>query len=251
MLGHRNYVTDVAFTSDARRLVSASLDGTSRSWDVSNGKLLGVLTVGGGITSVSTTPDGRLAVTSSGDDRVRLWQVDGDPRLRVRAKLPRVASDLSVDAARIRADAGSQSYEIDRRTGRVSAQQRASSPPSGLELKGNEVRYERRGRPIVLRGHASEVMSARFSDDRSLIVTASRDHDARIWDAATGRLLHVLRGHFAIVSDASFSPDNRWVVTAGPGTAGLFDVSTGESIGSISEVTRGSSRRRCSIRPAT
>jgi WD40 repeat protein len=58
-------------------------------------------------------------------------------------------------------------------------------------------------------------------------VTASRDHNARIWDAVTGRRLQLLRGHFAIVSDASFSPDGRWVVTAGPGTAGLFSVADG------------------------
>ena len=230
MLGHRNFVTQVAFTSDALRLVSASLDGTSRSWDVSNGRLLGVLTVGGAITSVATTPDGRVAVTSSGDDRVRLWQVEGDPRLPVRARVPRVASDLSVDAEEIRAQAGRQRYVIDRRTGRVSVEQGAAAPPNGLELNGNEVSYSRSGRTIVLRGHTSEVMSARFSADRSLIVTASRDHDARIWNAATGRLIHVLLGHFAIVSDASFSPDRRWVVTAGPWKAGLFDVSTGELI---------------------
>jgi WD40 repeat protein len=49
-------------------------------------------------------------------------------------------------------------------------------------------------------------MSARFSADAKLVVTASRDHDARIWDAGSGRLLHVLRGHFAQVNDASFSP---------------------------------------------
>ena len=62
------------------------------------------------------------------------------------------------------------------------------------------------------------------------MVTASRDADARIWDAGTGELLDTLRGHFNIVSDASFSPDGRWVVTAGPQTAGLRDASSGAHI---------------------
>ncbi len=57
--------------------------------------------------------------------------------------------------------------------------------------------------------------SAVFSPDGSLVLTASVDGDARIWSAATGRMLHLLRFHVATVSQALFSPDGRWVVTAG------------------------------------
>jgi WD40 repeat protein len=72
------------------------------------------------------------------------------------------------------------------------------------------------------------VTSARYSADRTRVVTASRDADVRIWDAASGALAHVLAGHFAAVVDASFSPDGRRVVSAGPITAGLWDVGSGE-----------------------
>ena len=37
-------------------------------------------------------------------------------------------------------------------------------------------------------------------------------------------------GHFGSVADARFSPDGRWVVTAGPITAGLWNVRTGELV---------------------
>ena len=74
------------------------------------------------------------------------------------------------------------------------------------------------------------MLSVSFSTDGTSVVTASRDHDARTWDARTGRLLRVLRGHFALVSDARFSPDGRWVVTAGPMTAGLWNATSGRLI---------------------
>ena len=79
-------------------------------------------------------------------------------------------------------------------------------------------------------GHVGPVTSVRFSADGTKVVTASRDSDARIWDAASGAPLRLLRGHFAIVSDASFSPNGRWVVTAGPSNAALWDAASGARI---------------------
>ena len=64
----------------------------------------------------------------------------------------------------------------------------------------------------------------RSAADGRLLVSASRDHDARIWDATTGILVRRLEGHFGSVADAQFSPDDRWVVTAGPSSVGLWDV---------------------------
>jgi WD40 repeat protein len=63
-----------------------------------------------------------------------------------------------------------------------------------------------------------------------MLVTAGRDTDARIWEAATGHGIRHLRGHFGPVAAASFSPDGRWVVTAGPITAGLWEVATGRLV---------------------
>ena len=47
---------------------------------------------------------------------------------------------------------------------------------------------------VVLRGHTYEVNSAVFSSDGRLILTASEDYTARIWDI-TGKQLAVLKGH--------------------------------------------------------
>jgi WD40 repeat protein len=82
------------------------------------------------------------------------------------------------------------------------------------------------GRLLILRGHREPVASVRFSADGRFVATASRDHKARIWDAATGTRLHTV-GHAARVQDAAFSPNGRWLVTAGPASVGVWDTTTG------------------------
>ena len=74
------------------------------------------------------------------------------------------------------------------------------------------------------------ITSLEFSPDGRLLLSASKDKDARLWSVGTGDLVHLLRWHFGPVASATFSPDGRWVFTAGPGSAGLGLVATGEHV---------------------
>src|SRR5215475_6650061 len=68
------------------------------------------------------------------------------------------------------------------------------------------------------------VVTAFFSPDGRLVVTASFDTTARIWDAETGKELVVLAGHRQILQSARFSPDGQRVVTAShDATARIWD----------------------------
>jgi WD40 repeat protein len=67
------------------------------------------------------------------------------------------------------------------------------------------------------------VLSVEVSRDNSRVVTASKDGDARLWNARTAETIWVIRGHGGTVFDASFSPNGRFVVTGGPTTAGVWD----------------------------
>ena len=74
-------------------------------------------------------------------------------------------------------------------------------------------------------------MSAAYSPDGTRIATASVDHTARVWDAATGRPIVVLNGHTAMLYFVAFSPDGTRIVTASKDrTARIWDVSNGKQI---------------------
>jgi WD40 repeat protein/tRNA A-37 threonylcarbamoyl transferase component Bud32 len=65
----------------------------------------------------------------------------------------------------------------------------------------------------TLRGHESRIVTAAFSPDSHLLLTAAHDGTARLWDVASGREVRVLRGHRSGLAAACFSPDGRCVLT--------------------------------------
>ena len=202
--GHNNLVVAADITGDGAYAATGSLDRTARVWRTKDGYVTAEL-IGhrDGVRDVAFADGGRQVVTGSADGTFAVWDAATVPDLRVTRDSPPAAprtTATSEDGAVATAD-------------------------------GTVVRLAlRSGRTVELRGHRDRVTSVAFSADGTRLVTASRDHDARIWDARTGRLLQLLTGHFGTVADARFSPDGRWVVTAGPITAGLWNARTGELV---------------------
>jgi WD40 repeat protein len=80
-------------------------------------------------------------------------------------------------------------------------------------------------------GHTSRVNSAVFSPDGKLVVTASTDETARIYDVSSGKELLVLMGHKDIVHYATFSPNGKLIATVSEdNTARIWDLKTGKQI---------------------
>jgi WD40 repeat protein len=232
--GHENLVRAVAFTPDGQRLVSGSADRTARIWRVEDGHPFAVLAGHRDeIRSVGTSPDGRLAVTASADGTARLWDAVGDPELRpvarFRGKPPQlvtVQGDTAVVAL------GERRLRLDLRSGRIDGTAPSSEQPRLLggwrvDVDGRTVRLARPTKVLVLKGHRDDVTSVRLSPDGRRLVTASADHDVRIWSTADGSLVRVLKAHVGRVADARFSGDGRWIVTAGPGAAGIWNAESG------------------------
>lgn len=67
--------------------------------------------------------------------------------------------------------------------------------------------------PVELAGHEDVVNSIQFSPDSQLVLAASDDGTARLWDL-DGNLLVTFAGHTDRVADAIFSPDGSLIVTS-------------------------------------
>jgi WD40 repeat protein len=85
-----------------------------------------------------------------------------------------------------------------------------------------------------LRGHGNGVLHVQFSPDSKYLATAGADGTVRIWEAATGKVLHNFAGQ---AEKVAFSPDGRSLATAGgngyrptePGEVRLWDLRTGRA----------------------
>jgi WD40 repeat protein/serine/threonine protein kinase len=87
-------------------------------------------------------------------------------------------------------------------------------------------------RLVRLWHHDHEVEHVAFSPDGRRIVTASKDHTARVWDVRTGAAVSPPLRHGHLVWKAAFSPDGRRVVTAGHDrTARVWEVRSGQAVG--------------------
>lgn len=88
--GHSGVVTAVAWTRDARRVVSASGDGdhSIRIWDVEQRQQLKILHGHTAyVSNVSVLSDGLRAVSSALDDTVILWNLEnGSPMARFKTE---------------------------------------------------------------------------------------------------------------------------------------------------------------------
>jgi WD40 repeat protein len=100
--GHSQRITDVSFSKDAQRVVTASMDGTIGIWDLQSKKTLRKLIVQR--ASISTAilgdKDGRVFFTQSGDGKLLSWDQEAMNTLVQVDKASGLAVAMSKDGKR-------------------------------------------------------------------------------------------------------------------------------------------------------
>jgi len=66
----------------------------------------------------------------------------------------------------------------------------------------------------TLEGHQAVVIGLSYSSDGKTIASSSLDKTIKLWDIATGKLLHTFQSHQKWVSSLSFSPDGKTLASA-------------------------------------
>jgi WD40 repeat protein len=262
-------VTQVEFSRDAKRILTASSDGVVRIWDVASEESSDApLGIGLQVWSAAFSPDGRSLATGENEFAV-FWSADRRTPAKGLMCHPdkviglafspdgtRLASACADGSIRVwHISTGSLLSKLDHTrnmqigsggvaTGRFAAgRQRlhAVFSPDGYTLltsgglasggdNAPKLWDPTTGKEIRRLQHAAHVTNATFSADSRQILTSSRDKTAQIWDASTGKPLLTLP-HESEVLWAAYSPDGRRAVTACvDGSAWLWDVSTGQRL---------------------
>ena len=83
----------------------------------------------------------------------------------------------------------------------------------------------------TLAEHKGSIKVCKFSNNGKYIISASKDTTLRIWDADTGKCLHILEGHTQNVTKFIFSPDGSMVLSCSDdGTLRLWNIASGMCI---------------------
>jgi WD40 repeat protein len=261
--GHTGYVRSAVFSPDGKLVATGSDDGTARIWDVASGRSLYTLPSfhaldNGGFVTAVFSPDGKLAATD-GDGTVQIWSVSSGRRLNViKSSGGAYHPFFSHDSKRVYAyDGFSGATRIwDDASGRplhslpqveqsstffspdgerlitfawsepgMTAQIRFRDPATGRSLRTLSVRAPGDRNAYFLR--------AVFSPGGKLVVAMSTDRTARIWDVASGRLLHTFHIHarpMGSFPDAFFSHDGKRLATTTGAFAQIWDLASGDRV---------------------
>jgi WD40 repeat protein len=219
LAGHTAWVRGVAFSPDGKRLASCSHDGTAILWDVAARRSIAPLPAHHAqVTAVAFSPDGRLLATGSDDATIKLWDAATFQQVSMLRSPTGYAGYLSFSADdSIRPSGGSfLSFSPDGST--LTSGGRAGS------VKVWPVVAEA-NRSVFAR-HTGWTSSVAFSPDGKFVAAAdSHDVSAKLWDAATRKLVARLAGKGGMMWQVAFSPDGHILAGGGDGVR-LWDLTT-------------------------
>jgi CubicO group peptidase (beta-lactamase class C family)/formylglycine-generating enzyme required for sulfatase activity len=203
--GHTARIMGVAFTPDGRRAVSCSHDHSLRVWDVeAASEITRLETHESGVMCLALSRDGRFAISGGEDRTVRLWDLE--------------------QGIEVRTFNGGHTNQV------LGV---ALSPDGRLALSGGLDRALRlwdvqTGKVVrTFPQHPTGILGVAFSPDgrRALSVSGSLprgasgyvpagyDYVLRLWDVASGRLLHQFEGHTVGLMAGVFLPDGYHALT--------------------------------------
>jgi WD40 repeat protein len=105
----------------------------------------------------------------------------------------------------------------------------------GVDRRGWEWYYwQRQGKAghTTLKGHTGRVTCVAYSPDGTRFASASADQTVKVWDLATGQVVHTLTGHGGVVRSVAYSPDGTRIVSGGgeDGMITVWDAANGDRL---------------------
>ncbi|MFC1792800.1 protein kinase [Planctomycetota bacterium] len=188
--GHTDFLTEIAFSPDGKRLATVAPQDAVRIWDRESGKLLKVLSFGSTPYALAFSDDGRKLFVGHIDESgcIKLWDSVADQELQSPIRHSGWILDIAVSAA---------------------AQKIATSSWDDTIVLSDDT-YESTKR---MSGHVEAVSGVVFTSDGKRLASISNDRTVRLWDVESGREIIKLTGGKGDLNSPAFGKgDLRLVV---------------------------------------
>jgi WD40 repeat protein len=245
---HKERVSSVAISADARRAVSGSEDGTLRVWRLDTAAC--EHTLAGhtdAVNSVAISPDGRLALSASSDRTIMLWDCEQGVRLKTLTGHTASVTALALAADAGRAVSGSSDGSArvwDLATGQTlavlsghsdainavvvnAAGTRAATGSADASIK--LWRLDALAGAAPAEAHAGAAVCLVLSRDGSLYASGGSDGRIIVRQAASGEVVCSMQAHQGPVLSLALTEDGSCVLSGGvDGRYILWAIATGE-----------------------
>ncbi|MEO5948389.1 MAG: hypothetical protein ABIP79_16345, partial [Chitinophagaceae bacterium] len=252
-IGHTGPIISATFSPDGKKILTGSMDNTTKIWDANTATLLANYNENAGFDQAYYSTDAKKIITITHNQMVVRDAVTGE-QLQTELYVDMDgATSISPDRTKIILSSFEWIKIINIQTGAI----QKTIPYDDL-LSFSSVSYDNKylatkttldptvkiwdintGRIIrTLKGHSSDINAVIFSPKGHFILTVSYDNTAEIWDAKNGNLLRTLSGHTKSVRSGNFSSDEKMVITgAEDGTAKIWNTYTGALLGTLNANT--------------
>jgi WD40 repeat protein len=209
------FVQGVVHLRGGRQIITCSLDGSLRLWDLESGTQIGEDWRDGeakeaGVYSIALSPNGKTLVSGSYDEKVKLWDVETGKVIQKWTGHTSYVTSVCWSAGGDRVVSGSYDGTA-----------RVWDAKTGEEIVRIKTRHK-------------YVWAVIYSPNDTQIATGGYCNEtaAKIWDVKTGKLIAIL-GHDDIVFSLAWTSDGNKLITASKGPIRIFDTATWEETGTL------------------
>jgi WD40 repeat protein len=245
MVGDKGRILSLAWSPDARRLVTGAEDGSVRLWEAANGRHAGLVTNRNvPVRCVAFSPDGIRIAVGCDDGTVTVWTLGIDlPQATMSAGPEIAAVTWSPTGSRLALASSNGLAVADAQTGEILGQDSRGWPQGAISWPIEERLFVAQGNssevvgldplfrdsPLDLTGHTTLVTSFAATADGSRIATGTVAGEVGVWEARTGKQVWIvpLGQVGAPITAMTFAGDALLAVTEGGDVFG-WETSTGD-----------------------